>query len=68
MGYLFLFLMGFGLAVTGGVTIIAYMNFLPVGVSWADYFIFIAGRPECYFLPIGMLLIAISILRFPNGS
>ncbi len=49
LGYLFLFLTGFGLAVTGGVTIIAYMNFLPVGVSWADYFIFIAGRPECYF-------------------
>ncbi|TMN23105.1 hypothetical protein [Lentibacillus cibarius] len=66
MGYLFLFLLGFGLAVTGGVTIIAYMNFLPVGVSWGDYFIFIASRPECYFLPIGILLIAIALFRYPN--
>ncbi|GAA0433079.1 hypothetical protein GCM10008983_07150 [Lentibacillus halophilus] len=68
MGYLFLFLTGFGLAVTGGVTAIAYMNFLPVGISWPDYFIFIANRPESYFLPAGMLLIAIALLRYPNGS
>ncbi|TFJ93602.1 hypothetical protein [Lentibacillus salicampi] len=67
MVLLILFLIGFGLAVSGGVTIIAYMNFLPVGVSWADYFIFLAGRPESYFLPIGILLMSIVLFRYPNN-
>lgn len=61
MRYLFLFLIGFGLAVSGGVSLIAYMNFLPAGISWLDYLMFIQTRPECYFLPIGFLLISIAI-------
>ncbi|MFD1037713.1 hypothetical protein ACFQ3N_04685 [Virgibacillus byunsanensis] len=68
MGYIFIFLLGFGLAVTGGVTIIAYSNFLPAGLTWIEYFIFIKGRIECYFLPIGFLLMAIAISRYPNNS
>ncbi|RKQ32623.1 hypothetical protein [Oceanobacillus halophilus] len=67
MGYIFVFLIGFGLAVTGGVTLIAYLNFLPAGLSWSDYFIFITGRIECYFLPLGIILMAIVIYRFPNN-
>lgn len=66
MGYIFIFLIGFGLAVTGGVTIIAYMNFLPAGLSWADYFIFISGRIECYFLLIGLAIMAYVLYRYPN--
>ncbi|MEW9674966.1 hypothetical protein ABRT01_02050 [Lentibacillus sp. L22] len=66
MFYLFLFLLGFGMAVSGGVTIIAYANFLPVGLGWVDYFIFLKGRPECYFLPIGFILMAIAIYNYPN--
>ena len=66
MGNIFLFLIGFGLAVSGGVTIIAYMNFLPAGITWVEYFIFIQGRIECYFLPIGFILMAIAIYRFPD--
>lgn len=65
--YIFLFLIGFGLAVSGGVTIIAYMNFLPVGVTWMEYFLFIRGRIECYFLPIGISIMALVIYRFPNN-
>lgn len=65
--YLCMFLIGFGLAVTGGVTMIAYMNFLPAGISWVEYFIFISTRIECYFLPIGMLLIALVIYLYPNN-
>lgn len=68
MGFVFFFLVGFGLAVTGGVTIIAYMNFLPAGISWESYFIFITGRPECYFFPIGFLIMAIALLRYPNNT
>lgn len=67
MIFLFLFLLGFGLAVSGGVTIIAYLNFLPAGISWADYFLFISGRIECYFFPIGILLMGYVIMRFPNN-
>ncbi|QKY68603.1 hypothetical protein Len3610_02290 [Lentibacillus sp. CBA3610] len=67
MVLIFLFLVGFGLTVSGGVTIIAYMNFLPVGVSWLDYLIFIAGRPECYFFPVGIILMAITLFRYPNN-
>ncbi|PAV29202.1 hypothetical protein CIL05_12455 [Virgibacillus profundi] len=66
MGYIFLFLIGFGLAVAGGVTIIAYMNFLPAGIGWVDYFIFIKGRIECYFLPAGIILMAFVIYHYPN--
>ncbi|WP_096270296.1 hypothetical protein [Paucisalibacillus globulus] len=65
MGYIFLFLIGFGLAVTGGVTLIAYMNFLPAGVSWGEYFLFVSGRLECYFLPIGLLIMTFVIYTSP---
>jgi len=64
MGYIFIFLIGFGLAVSGGVTLIAYMNFLPAGVTWAEYLLFVKERPECYFLPIGLLFMAVSIYRY----
>ncbi|GGD18076.1 hypothetical protein N780_03355 [Pontibacillus chungwhensis BH030062] len=65
---LFLFLVGFGFAVSGGVTIIAYLNFLPAGFSWMDYLIFIKERPECYLLPFGILFITIAVYLFPQDS
>ncbi|WP_156643690.1 hypothetical protein [Lentibacillus sp. JNUCC-1] len=67
MGHIFIFLIGFGLAVSGGVTLIVYVNFLPAGLGWMDYILFIKDRPECYFLPIGILLMGIAIYRFPNN-
>lgn len=68
MGYILMFLIGFGLAVSGGVSLIMYLNLLPVGISWLEYFQFISGRIECYSLPIGMLIILIVIYRYPNQS
>ncbi|MBU5468530.1 hypothetical protein KQI49_17040 [Virgibacillus sp. MSJ-26] len=68
MGYVFLFLIGFGLAVSGGAILIAYMNFLLAGVTWIEYFIFIQGRVEAYFFPVGLLIISIVIYHFPNKS
>lgn len=64
MAMIVLFLIGFGLAVAGGVTIIAYMNFLPAGISWIEYFMFIRTRIECYFFPFGLLLVFIAIQRY----
>lgn len=66
MGIILLFLIGFGLAVSGGVTIISYMNFLPAGITWLEYFLFIKTRVECYFLPIGFIMMIIAIQRIPN--
>lgn len=66
MGNILLFLIGFGLAVSGGVTIIAYMNFLPAGITWTEYFLFIKNRIECYLLPIGFICMALAIYRFPD--
>ncbi|ASK64244.1 hypothetical protein CFK37_00580 [Virgibacillus phasianinus] len=63
---IFLFLLGFGLAVAGGVVLITYMNFIPAGLAWADFFSYIVVRPECYFLPIGFILIIIALYRYPN--
>ncbi|RFA37106.1 hypothetical protein CAI16_03280 [Virgibacillus dokdonensis] len=67
MGYVFLFLMGFGFSIMGGVTIIAYMNFLPAGLSWGEYMSFIASRVECYFLPVGLIIMHIALKRYPNS-
>nr|WP_240795484.1 hypothetical protein [Aquibacillus halophilus] len=66
MGYILLFLIGFGLTVSGGVTIITYLNFIPAGLSWVDFFLFIQGRIECYFFPIGIILISIAIPKLPQ--
>lgn len=68
MGYILLFLIGFGMAVSGGVTLIAYLNFLPTGISWLEYFHFVKGRLECYFLPIGFIMMAIAIYRLPQQT
>lgn len=66
MRYILLFLIGFGLAVAGGVTLIAYMNFLPAGITWLEYLVFIKGRPECYLFPIGFFLIGLAITLGPK--
>lgn len=68
MIYILFFLIGFGLSVTGGVTLIAYMNFLPAGITWSEYFLFISSRIECFFLPIGILIMALVIYIYPNNS
>lgn len=65
MGNVLLFIIGFGFAIAGGVTIIAYLNFLPAGITWVEYIIFIRGRIEVYFLPIGILMVTIAIFRTP---
>ncbi|MFD1850938.1 hypothetical protein [Oceanobacillus bengalensis] len=67
MGYIFTFLIGFGLAVIGGVTLIAYLNFLPAGLSWGDYFIYTTGRIECYFFPVGLVIMALVLYLYPNN-
>jgi len=64
MVYVIFFFIGFGMVVSGGVTLILYMNFLPAGVSWAEYIYFIITRIECYLFPLGFGFIYFSIGKF----
>lgn len=57
-----LFLIGFGLAVAGGTVTITYLNLVPAGLSWIEFFIFIKSRVECYLFPLGVLLITLAIV------
>jgi hypothetical protein len=57
----FILLTGFGMAVAGGVSTIAYLNLLTTGYSYMDYFIYISKKVECYLLPLGILLVWISV-------
>ncbi|MBS4193647.1 hypothetical protein [Lederbergia citri] len=54
-------LIGFGFAVSGGVSLIGYLNLITMGNTLIDYLVFIAKRPECYLLPIGIIMITSSI-------
>ncbi|MHA6251688.1 hypothetical protein [Oceanobacillus sp. CAU 1775] len=66
MFFIFFFLIGFGLSVIGGVTIIGYMNFLPAGVSYFELFSYMLTRIECYFFPIGIIIMMIVLYLYPN--
>jgi len=68
LGPIFLFLLGFGFAVSGGVTMIAYLNLLPAGFSWGDYLLFLKTRPECYLFPIGITMITVATFFLPQES
>lgn len=57
----FLLLTGFGIAVAGGVSTIAYLNLLTTGYSFIDYLIYVCKRIECYLLPLGILIVWISV-------
>ncbi len=53
----FILLLGFGLAVAGGVSILAYLNLLAAGYDFSTYLQFIVRRIEFYFLLIGAAII-----------
>ncbi|WBL17514.1 MULTISPECIES: hypothetical protein [Sutcliffiella] len=63
----FIFLVGFGSAVAGGISTLAYLNLFVNGVDLKGYLLFILKRPECYLLPIGLLIVASSIYT-PDGK
>jgi hypothetical protein len=52
---------GFGIAVSGGISTIAYLNMIIAGHEVVEYLLFISKRIECYFLPLGIGIIWISI-------
>jgi len=57
----FLFLIGFGLMVVGCVFFILYLNLLEIGYSFSEYINYVTNRIEVYYLPIGFILITLTI-------
>ncbi|RSL31028.1 hypothetical protein D7Z54_23060 [Salibacterium salarium] len=52
---------GFGLAAAGGISVIAYLNYIPAGLTIIEYILFIFQRSEGALLVLGLLLITGSI-------
>jgi hypothetical protein len=65
MARVFLYLIGFGFSVVGGMMIITYLNIMTLERGWSEYFFYICTRSECYLFPIGIFLMWGS-LYFPS--
>ncbi|PSL50927.1 hypothetical protein B0H94_102204 [Salsuginibacillus halophilus] len=65
---LFSLFVGFGLAVSGGISVLAYMNYMAAGYPLHTYLIFISGRIELYMFLCGWLLIILSMLPYKFSS
>lgn len=61
---IFLVLIGFTLAVIGGVSILAYLNLLTTGYQFTMYLAFLIERIEFYLFLVGVALI-IGSLTYP---
>ncbi len=57
----FFLLLGFAMAVAGGISVIAYLNLLAIGYDFGEYLAFLFRQIEVYFLPFGLLVITASI-------
>ncbi|MBA2872112.1 hypothetical protein HNQ85_002402 [Anoxybacillus calidus] len=63
----FVYLIGFGFSIIGGVTTITYLNIITAEQGIIDYFYFISKKVECYLFPFGFFLMWLS-LYFPNNQ
>ncbi|MGM7700893.1 hypothetical protein ACSVDE_04150 [Pseudalkalibacillus sp. Hm43] len=53
----FILMIGFSFAVSGGVSLIAFLNLVTTGHGFANYFMFIFKRVELMIFLIGLALI-----------
>ena len=60
---IFLFLIGFGLAIIGSMYIILYLNYLTIGYTFLEYLKLISLRFECWRFIIGLLIITLVIFK-----
>ncbi|UOE93163.1 hypothetical protein [Alkalihalobacillus sp. LMS39] len=60
-------LVGFGLAVSGGISILAYLNLFAVGYDVSSFSSFIVRRVEFYLLIGGFFIITLC-LYWPSSS
>ncbi|UOQ86523.1 hypothetical protein [Gracilibacillus salinarum] len=68
MVYVFIFLIGFGFSISGGISIILYLNFIPAGLSFIDYLSIVQTKMECYFLIVGIILMGFSLQKISMFS
>ncbi|WP_408010701.1 hypothetical protein ACJROX_10455 [Pseudalkalibacillus sp. A8] len=54
---LFLLLLGFSFAVSGGVSLIAFLNLITTGHGFVNYFYFILTRVESILFILGLVLV-----------
>lgn len=59
---IFFFLIGFAFLVIGNTFIILYLNLLTLGYNLSFYVNFITRRIECYYAPIGFLIIILTLI------
>lgn len=59
---MFFFLFGFGLMVIGASVLVLYLNLLTIGYSFLDYVNFIIRRVEFYYLIVGFIILALTII------
>ncbi|MFC4403239.1 hypothetical protein [Gracilibacillus xinjiangensis] len=61
MIYVLLFLLGFGFAISGGMSIILYLNFIPAGLTFFGYISIIQTKMECYLFIVGLIMMGIAL-------
>ncbi|KAB8139168.1 hypothetical protein F9U64_01905 [Gracilibacillus oryzae] len=61
MIYALFFLLGFGFAISGGMSIILYLNFIPAGLTFLDYLSIIQTKIECYFFIAGLIMMGFAL-------
>lgn len=64
---IFFYIIGYLMAVFGGIISIAYLNLLSIGYEIIEYFQFIIHQSACLLLPIGIIIVSLSIY-FPKTS
>ncbi|WP_273850018.1 hypothetical protein [Guptibacillus spartinae] len=57
----FTFLIGFGLSVAGGVTLILELNLMIIGHSLLEYLAYISKTPELYLFVSGVAVVWVSV-------
>jgi hypothetical protein len=63
----FFLIIGYSLSVSGGISLIAFLNLVTTGHGITQYLVFISKRPELYLFIFGMVIIWTSIY-FPRSS
>lgn len=62
MTRVFFFLIGFALMVLGLSFLLLYLNLLTIGYNFSNYVNFITRRIECYYAPIGFIIVLLTLI------
>ena len=62
MTRIFFFLIGFALMVLGLSFHLLYLNLLTIGYNFSNYVNLITRRIECYYAPIGFIIVLLTII------